>query len=152
LDPIACDVATNRGGTGKSQLQRCNPELDSEKVLLSFNYGMAQPHGLSGKRALSAKVEATPIACLDPEARRSPSTQCFSTLRRPLFNTFFVGQNFVIKQALNMCLKIMKFFKHFRLMFEKKNPHKLTKTINETYIVIVLLNRTRSKTSDIREN
>jgi hypothetical protein len=34
------------------------------------------------------------------------------------------GMNFVIKQSSNMSLKVLKFLKNFRLMFEQINPRK----------------------------
>jgi hypothetical protein len=44
-----------------------------------------------------------------------------------------------------MRLKIMKLLKHFRFMFERIEPCKLTKIINKGNIIIIVANRARSR-------
>jgi hypothetical protein len=42
--------------------------------------------------------------------------------------------------TLNMRMKIMKLLKHFRFMFERLEPCKLTKIINKGNIIIIVVN------------
>jgi hypothetical protein len=45
------------------------------------------------------------------------------------------NKNFLIKLVFNKFLEIMKDLKDIRLLFEKTNPRKFTKIINEAYII-----------------
>jgi hypothetical protein len=45
------------------------------------------------------------------------------------------SKNFLIKETLNMMLKIMKFLKHIRFLFQEIYPSELAVIINKTHIV-----------------
>jgi hypothetical protein len=51
------------------------------------------------------------------------------------------GDNFSIKLALNRGLKFLEFLEDFGFMFEKINPGKFAKIINETHIIFIATNK-----------
>jgi hypothetical protein len=51
--------------------------------------------------------------------------------------------NFLVKETLNKMLKIMKFLKDIRFIFQQIDPCKLAKIINKTNIVFISSNRIR---------
>jgi hypothetical protein len=51
-----------------------------------------------------------------------------------------------------MRLKIIKLLIHFRFMLEHIEPCKLTKIINKENIIIIVANRARSRTPNIRKD
>ena len=59
------------------------------------------------------------------------------------------GYDFSIKHTLNEALKLLKLLKNFRLILEKIDPCKPTKSINKTYIVLLSTPSNRSGTPNI---
>jgi hypothetical protein len=51
------------------------------------------------------------------------------------------GDDFLIKLALNKGLKFLEFLEDFGFVFEKINPGKFAKIINETHIIFIATNR-----------
>ena len=59
--------------------------------------------------------------------------------------------NFTIKESLNQFLKFMELFKHLRLILKKIDPGELAIIINKANIIFLSIDRTRSRTPDIRK-
>jgi hypothetical protein len=60
--------------------------------------------------------------------------------------------NFLIKEVLNMILKLHKDIKHIRFAFNKVEPSKTTKSINKSHIIVVSTNRSLGRTPHIKIN
>jgi hypothetical protein len=60
--------------------------------------------------------------------------------------------NFLIKEALNMILKLQKDIKHIRFAFKKVETSKTTKSINKTHTIVVSTNRNLGRTPHIGIN
>jgi hypothetical protein len=60
--------------------------------------------------------------------------------------------NFMIKKALNMLLKLQKDMKHIGLTFEQIKPSEATETINKTDIILVSTHRSLGRVPYIRKD
>jgi hypothetical protein len=61
------------------------------------------------------------------------------------------SNNFLIKETFNMMLKIMKFLKHIRFLFQKIYLSEFAIIINKTHIVLISTKRFRGRAPNIRK-
>ena len=62
------------------------------------------------------------------------------------------SKNFAIKLLFNKVLKVMKFLKNFRLVFDQIDPREFIEVIDKTHIIFLSAYCFNSRSPNIREN